>query len=308
MADVVTEIEGRTLKLSNLAKVLYPSGFTKGEVIDYYVHVAPVLLPHLARRPVTRIRFPNGTGAPSFFEKNPPPGAPDWLTTHPVTGSDGTIDFPVVDGVAPLVYLANLASLELHTPQWRHAPDAAGTTISDALAVDQLVVDLDPGPGVDMPLIATAALVVGAALGDDDLTSHAKTSGSKGLQVYAALDPTPVGAVLAYVRELGARLVAAHPELFVTQIAKDARDGRILVDVNQNLPGRTTVSAYSLRARDEPTVSTPLLWDEVEDATGGAPLRFTAPDVLARVAEHGDLFAPLLEPDHRGRLPHDGPR
>lgn len=303
MADVVTQIDGRTLKLSNLDKVLYPSGFTKGEVIDYYVRVAPVLLPHLERRPVTRIRFPNGTQAPSFFEKNPPTGAPEWLTTHPVVGSDGTIDFPVVDGVAALVYLANLAALELHTPQWRHAPGASATTVSDALAVDQLVVDLDPGPGVGMPQIATAALVVGAALGDDDLTSHVKTSGSKGLQLYAALEPTPVGEVLAYVRALGIRLVAQHPDLFVVQIAKEVRSGRILLDMNQNLPGRTTVSAYSLRARDAPTVSTPLAWDEVEAGTAGAPLRFTAPEVLARVAASGDLFAPLLEEGHRGRLP-----
>lgn len=306
MADVVTEVEGRTLKLSNLDKVLYPSGFTKGEVIDYYVRVAPVMLPHLERRPVTRVRFPNGTTESSFFEKNPPPGAPEWLTTHPVTGSEGTIDFPVVDSVASLVFLANLASLELHTPQWRHGRRAAATTISDALAVDQLVIDLDPGPGVDMPMIATAALVVGAALGDDDLTSHVKTSGSKGLQLYAALEPTPVGEVLAYVRALGNRLVAEHPDLFVMQIARDARGGRILVDVNQNLPGRTTVAPYSLRAREEPTVSTPLDWDEVEGATGGRPLRFTAPEALARVAERGDLFAPLLEPSHRGRLPGSG--
>lgn len=301
--DVLTEIDGRPLKLSNLDKVLFPSGFTKGEVIDYYVQIAPVLLPHLARRPVTRIRFPNGTDGTSFFEKNPPAGAPDWLPTHPVIGSEGTIDFPVVADLSTLVYLANLASLELHTPQWRHGARARSTTVSDGLPVDQLVIDLDPGEGVTMPLIATAALMVGAALADDDLVGHAKTSGSKGVQIYVPLRATPAGEVLAYVRALGERLVTAHPQMFVTQIAKDARAGRILVDVNQNLPGRTTVAPYSLRARDEPTVSTPVHWDEVEAATQGQPLRFTASQVLARVEEHGDLFAPLLERSHRGRLP-----
>lgn len=303
MADVVTEVSGRTLALSNLDKPLYPTGFTKGEVIDYYVRIAPVLLPHLARRPVTRVRFPHGTTHPSFFEKNVPNGAPDWLEHHLVTGSEGTVDFPVVSELPALVYLANLAALELHTPQWRHGPGTGETQVSDALAVDQLVVDLDPGPGIDLPTLATAALVVGAALAEHDLPGHAKTSGRKGLQVYVPLVPTPAGEALAYARALGARLTAAHPELFVTQIAKDARPGRILVDVNQNLPGRTTVAPYSLRGTDAPTVSAPVDWDEVEAATAGAPLRFDAHGVLARVAERGDLFADLLAPDHRATLP-----
>ncbi len=304
MTEVTSEVGGRTLRLTNLDKVLYPSGFTKGEVVDYYVHVADAMLPHLARRPVTRVRFPDGTAAPSFFEKNPPAGAPGWLPTHAVTGSEGTIDFPVVADLATLVYLANLAALELHTPQWRHAVDARSTTVSDELPVDQLVIDLDPGPGVDLPGIATAALLVGAALADDDLVSHAKTSGSKGLQLYAALEPTPAGEVLEYARSLGAGLVEAHPRVFVTTVAKDARAGRILVDVNQNLPGRTTVAPYSLRGRDEPTASTPLTWDEVEaGAAGEADLRFTGADVLDRLDRHGDLFAPLLDERHRGKLP-----
>lgn len=302
MPDVLTEVDGRPLKLSNLDKVLYPSGFTKGEVIAYYHAIAPVMLPHLAGRPVTRIRFPNGTQAPSFFEKNAPAGAPDWLTIHHVEGSEGDIAYPVVDSPAALVYLANLAALELHTTQWRTDDPATPTRLSDAVAVDQLVIDLDPGEGVAMPLIAAAALLVAGELGADGLVSQAKTSGSKGLQVYAPLAPVAVGAVLAYVRALGERLVAHHPELFVTVIAKDARVGRILVDVNQNLPGRTTVTPYSLRAREAPTASAPLLWDEVEAATTGAPLRFEAHDVLARVEDHGDLFAPLLGA-RRGVLP-----
>lgn len=302
MADVVTEVDGRTLKLSNLDKVLYPSGFTKGEVIEYYHGIAPVMLPHLAGRPVTRIRFPNGTKAPSFFEKNVPAGAPPWLVRHTVDGSEGPVLYPIVDGVPALVYLANLAALELHTPQWHTDDPATPTRLSPDLPVDQLVIDLDPGAGVTMPLIATAALLIAGELGDAGLVAHVKTSGSKGLQLFAPLVPTPAGRVLGWVHQLADALVARHPDLFVTAIAKEARAGRILIDVNQNLPGRTTVTAYSLRARDEPTVATPVTWDEVEAAAEGAPLSFTAPQVLARVAEVGDLFAPLLD-GRRGTLP-----
>ncbi|MDN5570982.1 MAG: non-homologous end-joining DNA ligase [Propionibacteriaceae bacterium] len=295
MADVMTEVDGRTLKLSNLDKVLYPSGFTKGEVIAYYHAIAPVMLPHLAGRPVTRIRFPNGTTQASFFEKNVPAGTPDWVTVHHVDGHRENIDYPLVDGLPTLLWLANLAALELHTHQWRVAPDSTTTRLTEELPVDQLVVDLDPGPGVAMPLIATAALLVAGELGADGLASVVKTSGSKGLQIYAALKPVAAGAVIAYARALGTRLASAHPELFLTEIAKVARPGKILVDVNQNLAARTTVCAYSLRAKDSPTVSTPLTWDEVEDAAGGAPLRFESADVLARVTEHGDLFSTLLD-------------
>ena len=302
MADVMTEVGGRTLKLSNLDKVLYPSGFTKGEVIAYYHAIAPVMLPHLAGRPVTRIRFPNGTDKPSFFEKNIPNGTPEWVRTHHVVGSSEDILFPIVDDLPTLVWLANLAALELHTHQWRVAPGSGQTTIDDGLPVDQLVIDLDPGPGVEMPLIASAALLIAGELGDAGLVAQPKTSGSKGIQVYAPLEPTPVGPVLAWVRALGERLVELHPQLFLTEIAKAARPGKILVDENQNLPGRTTVTPYSLRAKDEPTVSTPLVWEEVEDAVGGAPLRFTSADVLARVEQHGDLFESLLT-GRRGRLP-----
>ena len=302
MADVVTQVEGRSLKLSNLDKVLYPSGFTKGEVIEYYHGIAPVMLPHLAGRPVTRIRFPNGTTGMSFFEKNVPAGAPPWLIRHTVDGSEGAVTYPIVDGVAALVYLANLVALELHTPQWHTDDPATPTTLSPEVAVDQLVIDLDPGAGVTMPLIATAALLIAGELGDAGLVAFIKTSGSKGLQLYAPLVPTPAGRVMEWMHALAAALVARHPDLFVTAIAKEARAGKILIDVNQNLPGRTTVTAYSLRARDEPTVATPVTWDEVEAAAEGAPLSFTAPQVLERVAERGDLFAPLLD-GRRGTLP-----
>jgi len=298
----MTEVDGRTVKLSNLDKVLYPNGFTKGEVIAYYHAIAPVMLPHLAGRPVTRIRFPNGTDKPSFFEKNVPNGTPEWVRVHHVVGSSEDIEYPIVEGTSTLVWLANLAALELHTHQWRVADDAGQTTIDDDLPVDQLVIDLDPGPGVGMPLIATAALLISGELGDAGLVSFVKTSGSKGLQLYAPLEPTRSRDVLTWVRAFGQRLVELHPQLFVTEIAKDARAGKILVDVNQNLPGRTTVCAYSLRAKDEPTASTPLAWHEVEAATEGADLRFTSAQVLERVEQHGDLFEPLLT-GRRGTLP-----
>ncbi|MFT3877871.1 MAG: non-homologous end-joining DNA ligase [Propioniciclava sp.] len=302
MADVTTTVEGRTLKLTNLDKQLYPSGFTKGEVIEYYRAIAPVLLPHLDGRPVTRIRFPNGTADKGFFEKNAPAGAPEWLRILHTTGADGDLDYPVIDTLPALIYMANLAALELHAHQWKVSARTKNVTVDKNLPVDQLVIDLDPGEGVTMPLIATAALLMAGELGDAGLTSYAKTSGGKGIQVYSPLVRTPAGRVLDWARELGERLAAQHPALFVTAIAKEARVGKILIDVNQNLPGRTTVAPYSLRARDEPTVSTPLRWEEVEAATDGAPLRFTASDVLARVESGGDLFADLLG-RRRGTLP-----
>lgn len=294
MTDVTTTVDGRTLKLTNLDKVLYPSGFTKGEVIDYYRAIAPVLLPHLDGRPVTRVRFPNGTSEKGFFEKNAPAGAPGWLRILHTTGADGDLSYPIVDGLPALVYMANLAALELHAHQWKVGARARNVTVDHDLPVDQLVIDLDPGEGVTMPLIATAALLIAGELGAAGLTSVAKTSGGKGIQVYAPLTRTPAGRVLDCARALGERLVAEHPALFVTVIAKEARAGKILIDVNQNLPGRTTVAPYSLRARDEPTASTPVSWEEVEAATEGAPLRFTGADVLARVDAHGDLFSSLL--------------
>ncbi len=302
MTDVIANVDGRTLRLTNLDKVLYPSGFTKGEVIDYYRAIAPVLLPHLDGRPVTRVRFPNGASAKGFFEKNAPAGAPDWLRTLHTRGADGDLNYPIVDGLPALVFMANLAALELHAHQWKVGPRTESVTVNQDLPVDQLVIDLDPGEGVTMPLIATAALLIAGEVGAAGLTCVAKTSGGKGIQVYAPLVRTPAGRVLAWVRALGERLATEHPALFVTGIATRARVGKILIDVNQNLPGRTTVAPYSLRARGEPTASTPVSWDEVEAAAEGAPLRFTGADVLTRVDARGDLFSSMLG-RHRGALP-----
>lgn len=313
MADVTTQVGGHTLALSNLDKVLFPAvGFTKAEVIEYYLRIAPVLLPHLAGRTVTRVRLPNGVGAQQFFEKNPPPGAPDWLATQPVQHDDLT-RYVTVDEEADLVYLANLAALELHAPQWR-VDDATlrdGVVVLDGSAPEPrattLVVDLDPGAGVTMPTIAEAALILAAELAADGIIASPKTSGSKGIQLYAPIEPTPAESVVAYVRSVGQRAAEAYPDRFVLTQTRSLRDGVILVDYLQNKAARTTVAPYSLRARERATVSAPVTWDEVADASTGTPLSFTTTDVLARVAEQGDLFADVLSDAHRAPVP-DAPR
>ena len=302
MADVTADVAGRTLRLTNLDKVLYPCGFTKGEVIEYYRAIASVMLPHLSGRPVTRVRFPHGTTGPSFFEKNVPAAAPAWLQRQVVDGTDGAVIYPLINDVPALVYMANLAALELHTPQWRTPDEGAPVRLSPQVLIDQVVMDLDPGADVTMPLIALAALLVAGEFAEAGLRAYPKTSGRKGIQVYAPVAPTPAGSALTYITSVAGTLMTRHPELFVTTVSKEARAGKILLDINQNLPGRTTVSVYSLRAGATPTVSTPLTWDEVEAASEGAPLTFTAPDVLERVHRDGDLFAAVLT-DQRPSLP-----
>ncbi|MGQ0468200.1 MAG: non-homologous end-joining DNA ligase [Sporichthyaceae bacterium] len=291
-ADRVTvEVLGRQLSLSNLDKVLYPdAGFTKGEVIDYYTRIAPVMLPHLADRAATRIRFPDGVAGNSFFEKNAPTHTPDWVRTAtlPVPGSTKNreeIAYVVVDELPTLVWLANLAALELHVHQWRLDGDAPGPA-------DRLVLDLDPGEPAGLQECAWVALLLREELaGLDPLV---KTSGSKGLQLYVGLAPTPSDEVSAWAKDLAVRMEATHRSLIVHRMEKAVRGGKVLIDWSQNAGAKTTVAPYSLRARPQPTVSTPVDWDEVEQAAGGAPLRFTAPEVLDRVADRGDLFEPLL--------------
>lgn len=296
--DTLAEVGGRVLTLSNLDKILYPSGFAKAEVISYYHAIAPVLLPHLRDRAVTRVRFPNGTAEASFFEKNAPAGTPEWVRTCRVTASRTPIDYLVVDEQATLVLLANQAALELHTPQWRIADQPPEPFVVDGTTLaDQVMVDLDPGPGVTMAQTATAALEVANELAAEGLVPVAKTSGGKGLQVLAAIRPTPAERVLDAVRHLAVTLTQRHPERYVATQARDQREGRILVDWLQNQSVRNTISVYSLRGRERPTVSTPLAWDEVGAATHGAPLDFSPADVLGRVARFGDLAADLLPPE-----------
>ena len=301
-STVAVEVEGRTLKLSNLDKVLYPEvGLTKGEVISYYTSVAPLLLPHLAGRPLTVKRYPNGVDGMFFFEKNASRSKPDWVRTArlPAPGSTKNrdeIDYVIVEELATLVWLANLAALELHTPQWKVGPR------DGVHGADQLVLDLDPGAPATVVECAQVALALRDLLEADGLAPVAKTSGSKGMQVYAAVAETPAERTSAYAHELAKRLEAERPELVVSRMTKSLRPGKVLVDWSQNNAAKTTVSVYSLRARPAATVSTPVSWDEVAATAGGSPLSFTQAEVLERGSD-GDLFAPLVHTGKRPRLP-----
>ena len=290
-SKIAVDVDGRQVVLSNLDKVLYPAvGFTKGQVLDYYTRIAPVLLPHLAARALTRKRYPDGVEGQVFFEKNAPRGTPEWVHTVelPTPGSTKareTIHYVVVDDLATLVWTANLASLELHTHMWRVDRDAP----------DMVVFDLDPGPPATIVECCEVALLLRPLLEADGLEPLAKTSGSKGLQLYARAEGfSSSEQTSAYAKGLAQRLEAEHPDLVVHRMTKALRPGKVLVDWSQNSAAKTTVSVYSLRARERPTVSTPVTWDEVERCTGGQDLVFTSDDVLARVQRHGDLFAPLL--------------
>lgn len=296
---VTVDVEGRQLQLSNLDKVLYPQdGFTKGEVIDYYTRIAPVLLPHLADRPLTVKRYPNGADGQFFFEKNAARGTPDWVRTVklPAPGSTknrDTIDYVVVEELATLVWLANLAALELHVPQWR-VPGCARKPRTDTL-----VFDLDPGASATIAQCCEVALLLRDLLAEDGLLLFAKTSGSKGMQVSAPVAVEDPGYTSTFAHAIAKILEERHPELVISRMTKSLRPGKILVDWSQNNPAKTTVAPYSLRAREQPTVSTPLDWDEV---AAGGNLRFTAAQVLARVEERGDLFAGVLDDGNRRRI------
>jgi bifunctional non-homologous end joining protein LigD len=291
---VVVDVEGRQVALTNLQKVLYPDGFTKGQVLDYYTRMAPVLLPHLAGRALTRKRYPDGVEGQVFFEKNAPRGTPDWVrvVNLPSPGSSkgrDTIDYVVVEELAALVWTANLAALELHTHMWRVSDH------DEAQPPDLLVLDLDPGPPATIVECCRVAQLLRPLLKADGLAPLAKTSGSKGLQLYARADGfSSAEETSSYAKGLAQRLEKEQPELVVHRMTKSLRDGKVLVDWSQNSAAKTTVSVYSLRAKDRPTVSTPVTWDEVDGCRRPEDLVFTSDDVLARVEEHGDLFAPLL--------------
>ncbi|WP_371494364.1 non-homologous end-joining DNA ligase [Kitasatospora sp. NBC_00374] len=286
----VTEVEGRRLVLSHLDKVLWPvTGWTKGEALYYYAQVAPAMLPHLRRRPATFLRFPSGIGEEGFFAKNPPPGLPDWVHTVTVPTHEGPKDRVTVDDLATLMTVGNGYALELHVPQW--------TADTGPTHHDRLVVDLDPGPGADLVQCCRAALLIRERLAADGLRAHPKTSGSKGLHLYAALRPAPAKAVGAYARALAERLAADHPDLMVSRMAKALRRGRVFVDWSQNATAKTTAAPYTLRATPVPGVSAPVSWAEIESCTRAEDLAFTPDQVLERVAAHGDLLAPLLDED-----------
>lgn len=288
--SLLVDVDGRQVRIGHLDKVMYPSvGMTKAEVIDYYTRVAGALLPQLRDRPVTRIRFPGGVEGERFFEKNIPAGAPDWLRRQRLRAAPGAQDegkeltFPFLDDLAALVWAANAGALELHTPQWRVGPRGG------LRHPDRLVIDLDPGPPAALRECVQVARLVADRLRADGLEPAPVTSGGKGLQLYAPLDGRrTVLTVRQYARDLAHGLAAAHPLLVVALMRKDLRGGKVLLDWSQNNPGKTTITPYSLRGRDLPTVAAPRTWAELDDDG----VRQLSPDeVLARLAEFGDLLA-----------------
>jgi bifunctional non-homologous end joining protein LigD len=281
---------GREIPVTNLDKPLYADGTTKRDVLEYAAAIAPVLVPHLRGRALTLRRFPDGTAGEAFFEKRVPPHAPAWVATAPVAYGRETIRHVLAEEPGTLVWLAQLAALELH-------PSLALAAAPDRPTA--LVFDLDPGAPAALPECCRVALLIRAMLGGVGLRAFPKTSGSKGLQLYVPLNrPEPTFADTKRVAQAVAELLAREePGLVVAHQAKAARRGRVLVDWYQNDRAKTTVAAYSLRARERPTVSTPLTWEEVEACAGGgdpSALAFTWPEVLARVAEQGDLFGEVL--------------
>ena len=295
---VEVEVEGRTLSLSNLQKVYYPAvGFTKGQVIEYYMRIAPVLLPHLRGRHLTLKRYPEGVEGPFFYEKQCPSHRPDWVRTVGVWSRHNgrEIDYCMVDDLATVVWLANLADLEMHTPLAFAESPKAPTMIA---------FDLDPGPPATIVECAEVACRLRDAFDHFGLAAFPKTSGSKGMQIYVPLNTPGMTYEITktFAKGVAEVLERQFPELVISEMRRDLRPGKVFIDWSQNDEHKTTVSVYSLRARERPTASTPVTWDEVEDVLrSGDPddLAFTAGEVLDRVAEHGDGFAPVLELEQR---------
>ncbi|MGB7601313.1 MAG: non-homologous end-joining DNA ligase [Candidatus Sulfotelmatobacter sp.] len=291
--DSTIEVQGKQLKLSNLEKVLYPAtGFTKQQVIDYYVRIAPAMLPHLAGRALTRKRYPNGVDAEFFYEKNAPQHRPEWVKTAPIwsEGNHRTVHYILADDLPTLVWLANLAAIELH-PSLALAKDITCPTM--------MVFDLDPGPPANIVQCCQVGIWLREIFDHFGLQSFPKTSGSKGLQIYVPLNtPTTYESTKTFARALAQLLEQEHPEMVVSDMKKTLRTGKVFVDWSQNDEHKTTVAVYSLRARERPTVSTPVSWDEVEHALrkkDANRLVFEAPQTVARTEKMGDLFAPALK-------------
>jgi bifunctional non-homologous end joining protein LigD len=290
---VQVDVDGHTLKLSNLDKVMYPkAGFTKGDLIDYYVRIAPVLLPHLHDRPLTLKRYPDGVEGKHFYEKQCPSHRPGWVQTAAVWSrqNEKTIDFCLVNDLPTLVWTSNLADIELHT------------SLSLAEAVDRptmMVFDLDPGAPADIIACCRVGVWLRDLFAQLKLESFAKTSGSKGLQVYVPLntDEVTYEDTKPFARAVAELLEKQHPKQVVSRMTKSLRGGKVLIDWSQNDDHKTTICVYSLRAKERPTVSTPVTWDEVEAASrrrSGKVLTFEHDEVLKRVERDGDLFAPVL--------------
>ena len=297
--DIRVDVEGRTLVIKNLAKVLYPqTGTTKGEVLNYYAQIAPTMLPHLRDRAVTRIRWPHGVEGLSFFEKNAPAGTPSWVRTVTVpttgsrarssSGSGDTLTFPVIDDLATLTWLANLAAIELHVHQWRVGRNGQPRN------ADRIVIDLDPGEPAGLHECCQVALLVRDKLAERGLTGRPVLSGSKGLHLYASL-PTRLRPddATALAKQIAEELQAEHGSLVTATMTKARRRGKVFLDWSQNAGSKTTVAPYSLRGRERPYAAAPVSWGEVEegaqDPLGLEQLAFE--EVVARVERLGDLFA-----------------
>jgi DNA ligase D-like protein (predicted polymerase)/DNA ligase D-like protein (predicted 3'-phosphoesterase) len=298
---ITVRVGERQLRLTNMEKVLYPiDGFSKAEVIDYYRQIAPVLLPHLADRPTTFKRYPDGVDAASFFEKDVSRHAPDWVRTmrletpNSSKGTD-TADYPMIDDLPTLIWAANLAAIELHVPQWRVGPRGAKHP------PDLMVFDLDPGAPATLVECCRVAELIRDVLDEDGLTGYPKTSGAKGLQLYVPVRVTSAERTSVYAKALAERLAREHPGEILAVMAKAQRKGKVFIDWSQNNPAKTTIAPYSLRAREAPTVSTPVTWAEVRDCDRVSDLMFLPDEVVARVEEHGDLLARMAE--HAAQLP-----
>ena len=288
---VAVEVEGRSLVLTNLSKVLYPdTGFTKGHLIDYYLRIAPALLPHIAGRPLTLRRYPDGVTGQHFYNKHAPDHRPDWVRTERIhspgsTSGQDWVRYVIAGDLPTLIWTANLAGLELHTPMWR---------LPHQGEPDLMVFDLDPGAPATIVECCAVALLLRPMLEELGLRPFAKTSGGKGLQLLASLSGLTSDQASIVARSLAEELGRAHPGEIISNMKRALRPGKVLIDWSQNNAVKTTVAPYSLRARSKPTVSTPVSWDEVAGCEQPADLIFTSEQVLERVAEHGDLLAPLL--------------
>jgi bifunctional non-homologous end joining protein LigD len=284
------------VKLTNADKVLYPaSGTTKGDVFDYYTNIADVMLPHIAGRPATRKRWPNGVHEPSFFEKQLASSAPDWLSRASVTHRSGTTTYPIIDSPTALAWIAQQAALEVHVPQWRFIAEwtRGGEKLKPGPAT-RLVFDLDPGEGVAMAQLAAVARAIRDLIADIGLTTFPVTSGSKGLHLYAPLDkPVSTRGTTVLAKRIAQQLEKTMPKLVTSTMTKSVRAGKVFVDWSQNNGSKTTIAPYSLRGREQPTVAAPRTWEELDDP---ALRQLRYDEVLARVARDGDLLAPL-DPD-----------
>ncbi|WP_328390664.1 ATP-dependent DNA ligase [Nocardia sp. NBC_00416] len=277
------------VRLSNPDKVLYPAtGTTKGAVIDYYAEIAPAMLPHIAGRPVTRKRWPDGVAAPSFFEKNLGAGTPSWVPRRTQRHSDRDVTYPVVSSQAGLVWLGQQAALEIHVPQWRFAGDERGPAT-------RLVFDLDPGPGAGLAECARVALGIRDMVAEIGMRAYPVTSGSKGIHLYVPLDRAlSPGGASTVAKQVAANLEKLLPDLVTATMAKKVRAGKVFLDWSQNNPSKTTIAPYSLRGREEPNAAAPRTWDEIEDTGELRQLRFD--EVLRRYRSDGDLLAALDPP------------